>query len=94
MTNFIRIGIIVCCFLLSNGILIFAQRNDVQDISTPELSKMFKDHDGLFSSSDMQAYQEDKSSQSDMNKKGNIYWKSKKAKDSKSVKSSEPTSGK
>jgi len=61
MINFIKTGIIVLYFLFFSGFVSFAQNNEMQNISTPELSKMIKDQNGLISSSDMQVYQGEKS---------------------------------
>jgi len=80
MKDFVRIVAVVFCFVSFSGISGFAQRNDLQNISTPEASKMFKDHDGLISSSQMQAYQLDKDSESDKGRVRNISRKWKKTK--------------
>ncbi|MBU0548448.1 MAG: hypothetical protein KJ710_06250 [Candidatus Omnitrophica bacterium] len=71
------IGIIVFCFLFFGSIVSFAQHNEIQDISSPELSKMLKSQDGLISSSEMQPYQGEKSNRSDKNGTRSIYrkWK-------------------
>ena len=72
MTGFVKIGIIISCVIFFSGIMCFAERNDIPDVSTPELSKLVKDSNGLFSSTEMQAYKEEKTSESVNNKIKNI----------------------
>jgi len=54
MVTFVKMGIIISCIVLFSDIMGFAQRNDIPNVSTPELSKMIKDQDGLISSTEMQ----------------------------------------
>ncbi len=70
MKSSVKIGVIVFCILFSNGIICFAQHNDLLDISTPESSKLIRSQNGLISSSQMQSYQEEKTSQP--GKAGNV----------------------
>jgi hypothetical protein len=60
MINFIKAGMTAFCFLFFSVIMGFAQYNEMQNINTPELSKMIKGRNGLISSSEMQAYQGEK----------------------------------
>ena len=63
MVKLIKLGIIISCIVILSDIACFAQQNDLQDISTPESSKMIKNQNGLISSTEMQVYQEEKSSE-------------------------------
>lgn len=63
MRNFLKLGITISCILFFSGITCFAQQNDLLDISTPESSKLVREQNGLISSSQMQAYQGEKTSQ-------------------------------
>jgi len=53
----------ISCVLFFSGIICSAQQNDLLDISSPESSKLVRGQDGLISSSQMQAYQGEKTSQ-------------------------------
>lgn len=65
MMNSVKFGLIVFCIVFFNVINGFAQQNDLQNIATSEASKMFKNHNGLISSSEMQAYQKNLSGRTD-----------------------------
>lgn len=67
MIAFVRIGVIISCVFFFVG-LGSAQQNDLQYISSSESSKMFKNPNGLFSSSEMQADQKYRPAKLDSNK--------------------------
>ena len=87
MIKFTGIVIIVSCIVLFSDIIGFAQRNDLPNVSTSELSKMSKGHDGLISSTEMQAYHEVKPGDSVKGKPKNV---SRSWKKTKTDSSSEP----
>ena len=86
MIKFTRVVIIVSCIVLFSDIIGFAQRNDLPNVSTSELSRMNKEQNGLISSTEMQAYHEVKSSDSGKVKVRNF---SRNLKKTKTVSSSE-----
>ncbi|MFA5350664.1 MAG: hypothetical protein WC357_04955 [Candidatus Omnitrophota bacterium] len=78
MVKFIvKIGIMVFWIAFFSGVNGFAQQNDLQNIATSESSKMFKNHNGLISSSEMQAYQNNEFSQSGKGNEKNVSGKRK-----------------
>ena len=72
MINYVKIGIIIFCIVLFGGIAGFAQQNDLANVSTPESSKMFKNPNGLISSSAMQADEKEVSDKSDKSNTKNV----------------------
>ena len=70
MANHTKVGILISCIILSSAAYSFAQQTNLQDISTPEFSKIDKDHNGLISSTEMQAYQADKFKELDKDNNG------------------------